>query len=410
MGRFGVPGGRAIRAVETLGRIVSLTSLRRTRALLSTRRTRALALGIGLAFLLLSMLIGQMLTFPDLPGSAMVSVQLSGNPWWDFPELFVFTPGVALDLLFLPTLTMALVSAGVGIGGTAALVTAIPRLRESPVDGTRNKATPTAAGAGAAITGLATMGACCCTTCAGALGVAVVAAASGTDIALLLRENWYLDVFQLVVVGVALLAQERALRIPADSCPTPPRLDRGFVAGSVLRVALLVAGITWSLAMFVEWVDVPPGSAGPGLWYHWIFEHQLLALAAIAAGMFPKESLAWLRRATRGMEGWILRGALVVAGVTWGLWVPPTLTGLGLGGLINEVLGVLGASVSTGAIAPDSFFGPALLFHWIFQHALLAGFAVALAVNPNVALRPLLRTVQGTESSETLPAADESAA
>jgi hypothetical protein len=36
-----------------------------------------------------------------------------------------------------------------------------------------------------------------------------------------------------------------------------------------------------------------------------------------------------------------------------------------------------------------------LLFHWIFQHALLAGFAILVAVRPDVALAPLMATVEG---------------
>ncbi len=380
--------------METLGQVLSLASLERTRALLRTRRGRLLVAALAVLFALLSMLIGQMLTFPGFSGPLFVSVQWTGSPWWDFPEVFVFNGGVALDLLFLPTVTMVLVSVGVGIGATAALFTAMPRLRTRPERGAREAATTSAAGASAAITGLATMGACCCTSCVGAAGVAVVAAASGTDILFLLRENWYLDLFQLAVLGVALMAQERALRLPANYCKVPPAMDRRFAVGTTLRIGLLVAGITWSLAMFVEWAEVSPLSAGPALWYHWIIEHQLLSLAALAAGMFPKETAAWIRRAYARAGGWPLRILLLVGGVTWGIGVPPSLTGIGLEGFLNELLGFLGAPAAWGAVAPDAL-GAALVFHWSFQHLLLGSFAILLALRPEHAMAPLLRTVEG---------------
>jgi len=396
--------------MEALRRILTLAPLSRTRELLRNRRARLLVAGIAVAYVLLSMVIGQMLTFPGFSGPLFATVQWTGSPWWDFPELFVFDSGVALDLLLLPTLTMVLVSAGVGIGATAALFSAVPRLRGRPEAAGREAATTSAAGASAAITGLATIGACCCTTCAGAAGVAVVAAASGTDVALLLSQNWYLDMFQLVVVSVALLAQERSLRLPSDYCRTPPRVDRGFVLGSLLRIGLLLAGITWSLAMFVEWVETPPLAATPALWYHWIVEHQILSLTAVAAGMFPKETAAWIRRAYARTEGWALRALLLAGGISWGIGVPPPLSGLGLEGFVNEFLGILGAPAAWGAVAPDVGLGPALAFHWAFQHLLLAAFAIVLALLPGTALMPLLRTVEGPAESETSAAVPETVA
>ncbi len=392
-----VSGARPIETMEAVRHILSLATLQRTRALLRSRRARLLAAAIAVIFVFVSMLIGQMLTFPGFASPSFMSVQWTGSPWWDFPDLFIYNGGVALDLLLLPTVTMILVSAGVGIGLTAALFTAFPRLRAQPQGSGRGTATTSTAGAGAAITGLATLGACCCTTCVSAAGVAVVAAASGTNVALLLGQTWYLELFQLVVVGLALLALERSLRLPTDYCRVAPRVDSGFVLGSLLRIGLLVAGITWSLAMFVEWVEVSPFAAGPTLWYHWIVEHQLLSLAAVAAGMFPKEAAAWVRRIYARTGGWALRIGLLAGGITWGIGVPPPLSGVGLAGLVNEILGFLGASAAWGAVTPDVGLGPALLFHWVFQHLLLGAFAMALALAPAAALGPLRRTVDGEE-------------
>ena len=389
--------------LDTIRRIGALASLRRTRALLRSRKAHLLVAGIAVSYLLASMVIGEMIVFPPVQGRFFVDVHVTGNPWWDFPELFVFSSGFALDLLFLPTVTMVLVSIGVGMGATAAILTTIPSIAERWSPTRRSTATASASGASAAIAGLATLGACCCTSCAGVAGVAVVAAASGTNIAVLLRESWYLDLFQLAVVGVALLAQERALRLPSEYCPVPPKVDRAFLVGTALRIALLIAGITWSLAMFVEWIDEPPLAASATTWYHWIFEHQLLSLTAIATGLFPKEVSAWIRRVYRSPEGWPLRIALLVAGVTWGLWVPPALTGVGLGGLINEVLGVLGMPATWGTVPPDAAVGAPLLFHWVFQHALLASLSIAVAIHPRVAFAPLLRTVEGPPAPTVRP-------
>lgn len=403
-GRVGPDSGAdPIEAMEAVRRVLSLATLQRTRGLLRSRRARLLTAAIAIGYLFVSMLVGEMLTFPGFASPFFVTVQWTGSPWWDFPELFVYNAGVALDLLFLPTVTMILVSAGVGIGATAALFTLFPRLRATSQRTDRAAATTSGAGASAAITGLATMGACCCTTCVGAAGVAVVAAASGTNVALLLGQTWYLDLFQLVVVGLALLAQERALRLPAVYCGVAPRVDRGFVLGSILRISLLVAGITWSLAMFVEWVETPPFAAGAALWYHWIVEHQLLSLAAVAAGMFPKETAAWIRRGYGRAEGWALRSLLLVGGITWAIGVPPPVSGSGLGGFVNELVGFLGTSSTWGAVAGDVGLGPALLFHWLFQHLLLGLFAIALALVPSAILAPMLRTVEGPDVRASAP-------
>ncbi len=383
-----------------LNQVASLASLRQTRALLRTRRGRLAVAGIAVGYVLVSMLIGQMITFPPIQGPALLQFKLSGDPWWDFPELFVFSSGFALDLLLLPTLTMVLVSLGVGIGATAALFTLAPRLRTHPLETHRAATATSSAGAGAAVAGLATLGACCCTSCAGAVGVAVIAAASGTSMAVLLRESWYLDLFQLVVVAVALLAEERTLRLSPDDCPVPPRMDWKFAVGAIVRISLLIAGITWSLAMFVEWTYKPPLSASAVTWYHWIFEHQALSLLAITAGMFPKEFAGWIQNIFRHPEGWGLRLVLLEAGITWGLWVPPLFTGVGLGGLFNEMMAFYLVPAPWAAVAPDSPLGPGLVFHWVFQHALLAGFAIVVAVRPHLAMAPLLRTVQRPTPAE----------
>jgi len=371
-------------------------TLHETRSRLRTWWGRSLVVAIAVVYAFVSMLLGDMLVFASQPNASTYTVSLVygyGTQWWDYPALFVSAPWGFLTLPFFPTVAMLLVSVGVGIGGATGLALALPLLRRTQGVNRQALASGSAASVGPAITGLATLGACCCTSCAGLVGVSVVAAASGSTLYNLLLNNWYIGVFQLGVVYVALLAQERSLRLTAEYCPVPPPFDRRFAAGALLRLGLLVAGITWSLAMFVEWTSTPPETASAAIWYHWIFEHQLLAITAIAAGLFPKEFAGAVRRLSSKVGGGIWRTALGVAGFTWGVWVPATLVALGLGGFLNELFGVLGLPAWAGAVPPDSSPGLALYFHWAFQHLLLSGFALALALVPMAATVPLLWTV-----------------
>ncbi len=383
-----------------LQRLLSLASLAQTRALLRESRARGWAFDLALLYAIVSMMLGGMLDLSPVHHDLALQVVSAGNPWWDYPWVYLVAPGVFLTLPLLPTLAMLLVSAGVGIGGTSALLLLVPRLRARG----RTTGTPggvrASAAAAPAITGLATMGACCCTSCASAAGVAVVAAASGADLATILQSNWYVSLFQLVVVGLCLLATERALRGSAASCPSPRANDRKFILGTILRVCLLLAGITWSLAMFVEWGETSPAAAGAATWYHWIVEHQLLSLTAVIAGMFPGEFDSWARRAGLRPGALALRVGWLVGGITWGVGVPAPLVQLGLGGFLNELLGVLGAPASWGAIPPDAALGPALYFHWALQHLLLGGFAILLAVSPRLAFTPL-RWTEGSSEGGT---------
>ncbi|HEV2165866.1 MAG TPA: hypothetical protein VGS23_02630 [Thermoplasmata archaeon] len=363
---------------------LSKLTLQATWRELKARRARAWVAAIAVPYALVSMLVGQMLTLEPIGGASTVTLVTSGSggPWWDYPELVLVQSWGFAVLPWFPTLTMIAVSAGVGVGGAMGILL-VRSVLASRVPGVIPRAAGgLSAGVSPAITGVATLGACCCTGCVGATGLPVVAAVSGAPVGALLLNNWYLGVFQLVVVYVALLAQERAIRRGSGDATPVPRLGARFVAGAILRVGLLIAGTTWSLAMFVEWTQTSPISASPALWYHWVFEHQLLALTAIAAGLFPEEFSSALDRWGRRSRGRSGRAALGIAGATWGIGVPPVLVGLGLGGLVNEVLGVLGSPASWGAIPPDAPLGAPLYFHWVFQHSLLAAFALLTAAAP----------------------------
>lgn len=207
--------------------IRSLLFLRNSRALLSGRRARAIAFAVASLYGLLAMYLGSMLVLSsaNFQAESYIAVLGGGTPWWDYPALLVETPYFVLALPFLSTVTMVLVSAGVGFGMTVAgrlvreLVRA-DRLRPSGV------ATISATGLAPALLALVTLGACCSTTAAASVGVVVVAAMTGTTAAATLANSWYLGVFQLLVLWAGLVAQEqlivvyRGLPVDLGNSPT----------------------------------------------------------------------------------------------------------------------------------------------------------------------------------------------
>lgn len=372
---------------SNLVRALSLLSLRETRRFLREGKMRWTIPLLAILFAFVSMILGLMLEFH--PEGTPFFYEILTNPyasaWWNYPAFVMVWPGGILVLPFLATATMIGVSIAVGIGGATALTVVLGSLRRRLGNKTGPRTNSGAiSGVTPSITGLATLGACCCTSCVGLAGLAVVAAVSGSSVLTLQANSWYIDLFQGAVVGFALLAQEHALRSSPRDCDLPAaRRDARFAVGLAFRLALLIAGITWLLAMFIEMAATPGSKVTLALVYHWGFEHTLLSLVAITAGMFPDRFLALVRSNLTGtLRGKLRRGVLGVVGVTWGLYVPPLMVGWGLGGLLNEVMGFAGAPSSWGAIPPDSPLGLALVFHWLFQHALLAGFALGLALAP----------------------------
>ncbi|MCI4358412.1 MAG: hypothetical protein L3J95_03085 [Thermoplasmata archaeon] len=395
------PQGDTVTRPDRVGLDWSTFSLRETRSRVHGWMARGLATVVGIAVALGSLLAGGMLTLFPTQGVYTAEI-LSGRGlagWWFFPEVLVVQPWGILQLPWLPTLAMILVALGAG-WGSAASIGAIVRWLRRRTPGERGATVAgIAAGAGPGIASMATLGACCCTSCTSAAGLAVVAATSGTTVGTLLRVDWYLPVFQVAVVYLSLLAQERALRRTETLEPTSSPQGRWFLVAAALRVALLIAGMTWSLAMFVEWGTVDPATASSADWYHWIFEHQLLSMIAIAAALFPRELVSLFQNRPWRMPLWISRAALLLAGLTWGTWVPPALVKLGLGGFVNELLGAIGFPPSWGAVAPDVAVGPALVFHWAFQHLLLSGFSLTLALSPTIAARAVLNSTSAPSPS-----------
>ncbi|MCI4348735.1 MAG: hypothetical protein L3J93_00735 [Thermoplasmata archaeon] len=376
-------------ALGYLRRIWPILALRANRERLRGGGRRAIAAAIAFVVALTSMLAGGMLTLTPTQGVYTAEVITGGGPsgWWFYPEILIAQPWGYVQLPWLPTVAMLLVGIGAGIGAAVGLEIVIQWLRARASGRGATEIAGIAAGAGPGVASLATLGACCCTSCSSATGLALVAAASGTTVAHLFTVNWYLPVFQLAVVYVSLLAQERTLRLAAPGRGLADLRDPRFLGAASLRLALLIAGTTWSMAMFVEWGDVNPWTASAATWYHWGFEHQVLSLTAIAAALFPRELARFFSAGSRRVTRLGSRTFLALGALTWGVWVPPALTHLGLGGLLNELAGYLGLAPSWGAIPPDVPVGPALVFHWLFQHLLLSAFALALAASPSLAGR-----------------------
>jgi hypothetical protein len=393
IGRSGLES--AMEGEGTLARAYSIATLRETRAQLRTWWGIAMVTFIGLIFGFISLLVGQMLVLEPIGGTYGYEVVWGQGAfaWWNYPGLIVVEPWGLLALPFLPTLAMALVSYGVGLGMSIALLIGarMLKLRRSSLG--RPTAVGSVSGLTPAMIALVTLGACCSTTAAATAGIGVAAQTSGSSVDALLENNWYLNVFQLVILWVALIAQEQLLLAygiffdPASTAAREAGRDRWAFPRGLARVALLIGGVTWSLATLASWTTTDASSAGPGWWGHWILQQQVPALLAIAVAIAPAGFLQVAERRLVGAVGTCIRALLVVTGATLVLAVPPALVGVGWAGWVNELLGSLGLPASQGAASFGGVAGWGLAFHWVFQLWLLGGLAVAVGVNPRRTLR-----------------------
>ncbi len=386
--------------------LARILTLQEVRGFVRQARCRVGVAFFGLVYLLGALLGGGMLTLFALRGGYTVEILLgsgTGPGWWNYPGLLVIAPWGVVILPFLSTLVMVVVAVGVGLGMTVAVVLAYRLLRPNPDDIARSKAVGVATGLTPAMIGLVTLGACCSTTTAATAGVGLVAAASGTTVTSLILNNWVLGLFQLAVVWVALLAQEmlltiygglygRAGRTVASESASAPAIGGRYIVGIALRVALIVAGLLWALAIFAQWPSSPPTAAGPGLWFQWIVQHELLGLLAILAGLFPQPIVRLLLRTRTGL-GRVVPASVLVAGLTLLVWLPSTLTRAGLDSLTDQILGSVGVGAFWGGLSPGPISGMALVARWILEYALIGGFAIAAALAPEATMAPLLATL-----------------
>ncbi len=419
----GGPNGRDIRrsgsytAVSqepSLLRAFSILSLAETRRYVRESHARMMAAFFAILYALGSMTFGGMLVLAHVEGGYTTEV-IWGNALgigvWNYPGLLVVAPWGYLELPFLATWSMIFVSVGVGIGIAVAILISARLIRDRRRAGAASGTVGSVAGLTPAMIALVTLGACCSTTAAATAGVGLVARASGSTLNNLLVNNWYLDVFQLTVVFVALLAQELLLRVYGGlfglaslgrevESPTTAPFGGRALAGGALRAGLLLAGVTWFLAVLAEWTTVSPVGASAALWYQWIVQHFFLASLAIAVALFPGPfSRAVLPKASSSAL-WTLRATALVGGLSLATWTPPLVALGGAPGLVNELFGLWGLSAAWGAVLPVYPWGIALAARWIAQYVLLGGFAVALALSPARALRPILWSASAAARSE----------
>ncbi len=379
--------------VSSSARWMRTASLTLLRASVRNPRYRRLWILVAVAYIVISMFIGQMLVL--YAGSSTISgvtVYTFTDPnevasAYLVPAMIVIAPHVVLTLALWPTVVMVLIGLGIGLAVASAVsVLATQRARRADV----------AAGSAAPmVTGWALMGACCCSSCITQVAaVGAVGALVGSSPADLLRTSWPIGLLEIAIVAISLLYMERQLEGAPTSCTRVAASSSQQAVALVLRVLLLVASITWLFALVLEMTVTPVTDVTPALIYHWTFEHALLCSIGIVTAMAPELLWGWTVRSPRLTLVW--RIPAVIAGVTWAIGVPAVLVAAGLGGFTNELLGFLGFSGASGAEIPDATLGAPLYFHWVFQHLILGGWAIVAAAVPNRAFSwasPSLRPV-----------------
>jgi hypothetical protein len=387
----------------------SLLTLRGTRSLLAGLRYRILVGLIGVGYTIGAMLIGGMLYIPSHPlrlGWFFYIYPSGPGPSWIYPAILAGGPSFQVVLPLFSGILMTLSAAGVGLGMSLAVLLGVRLMRHRRAGLLRPTVVGSAAGLTPAMIALITLGACCSTTAAATAGIGLAAQSSGTSTAAVLANAWYLGVFQVVVIYVALIAQEQLLSVyglllggptvgpppPRDEAGTPSRLGWQGAGSAILRIALVTAGITWSLSMFTDWFTTPPVSASAATWLGWTFQHQVPGILAVLVALFPAGALAFWAKLPR--RGWALaiRGILVGSGLALLTWIPAPLSGAGPAALGNELLGFWGFPASWGAVAPPSLDLIGLSLRWAFQFALLGIVAVATGISPETTLKPLLQS------------------
>lgn len=384
-----------------IDRALAFLFLERSRRMLRVRWGRSLAVAVGGVYALLALLFGNMLQFfpTRLPWSAQVVVPLNTNTWWNYPALLVTSPGGLLTLPFLATIAMVIVSVGVAIGMSVGILLTL-RLRTASRRRAGGASVSSAAGFTPALIALVTLGACCSTTAAATAGIGAIAQASGTGTDQVLFNNWYLSLFQVGVLWVALLAQEQLIAVyggiaedgTVAAAPAAVAFDRRSAARASLRFGLLAAGVVWALSGFVAWTAFDPVNATAGLLAGLFVQHLALAAIAIVAGLFAAAGLRPLLLQGGALRIGAARLFLVLVGLSVAIGTPPPLAGAGVYGFVNELLGSLGAPAAWGAVAPPPVLPSVILLRWLFEFLLLGGFAVAVGLFPQRVAAWLERT------------------
>ncbi len=385
-------------------RLLSILTLRRTRAVVRGRGGRLAVAGIALAYVFIALLAGYMLEFART-GASGVSVEVLTNryspAWWNYPALLVVAPGGVLALPFLATVAMVLVSMGVGLGMGAGLILEVRFVRSwRTVKASGGTASPLA-GLTPAMVAVLTLGACCSTSAAAAGGIGAIAEASGTTYNQILLNSWYLNVFQVAVLGLALIAQEQLIAVygnllgtsseASQRVPDATRRAASTVRGPVpaVRLFLIVTGTLWTLSLLVQLAAPSAGAPLTGRIIGAIYQHGFIGVAAIAAGLLPGSvrravTQPKLQRFVRGG-----RALLLVGGASIAVGVPPPVSGWGVYGLGNEVLGAAGVPARLGGVPPPGGFGAPMDLFVAAIYATLGIATILFALYPCEVLRRL---------------------
>jgi hypothetical protein len=226
-----------------------------------------------------------------------------------------------------------------------------------------------------------------------------VAVASGTSYDQILLNSWFLNVFQIMVLGIALIAQELLIGIYAGlvktvptEAPSPveaPRSAARRFRAPVLaiRVFFIVAGTLWVLSGLVGLTAHASSATFPGFLVGDLLQHGFVGVIAIAAGLTPSLLLGLSTQDQRARVVRAGRALLLVGGASIAVGVPPPLTGWGLSGFGNYLLGAVGVPTRMGGVMPPGGGGVVLDLGIASLYALLGVLAVLLALYPDRMLR-----------------------
>jgi len=386
----------------------SLVSLRETRRALSPLRYRLLVGTSAIVYAVVAMVVGGMLFVPphsyDL-GWFFYLYPSGPGPPWSYPTIVAGTPYIILDLPLISGILMTLSSAGIGLGMALGILLGVRLLRRDGDRGGAPAGAGTAAGLTPAMIGLVTLGACCSTTAAATAGISLVAQSGGTSPAEALANAWYLGVFQVAVVYVALLAQEQLLRIyrfavePSRTGGSAAQVGwnagstvgRGSIGRGTLRLVLVAAGLTWSLSVMTLGFATAGSRSDLPIEVGGIVQREVPGLLAVISGLFPERLVALGARARGGPAAVGLRSLFIATGLSLVAGIPPPWSATGFCGFANELLGFGGFPRVWGAVTPPSIGLAGLILRWSLQFLLLGLFSVIAGISPHFAAKPLTR-------------------
>lgn len=207
-------------------------ALPQSRRMLAGRWARSLGMFLAAIYGLASLLLGGMLVLARTGRpSTTITVYLTpySPSWWNFPAVVVVAPGGVLAISLLAAVAMTLVALGVGVGMSIGLILIARVIRgRRPSSGGPAVAT-LGMGLTPAVLAALTVGACCSVTASGAAGLEFAGSAAAVGLFGGLAGTWALWAFQLVVLSLALLAQEKLLEVtrtlPGPLETPPEELD-----------------------------------------------------------------------------------------------------------------------------------------------------------------------------------------